>query len=76
MVIVALLLCLDIAYLASGSLEQFPTAEQEDKVRQVTTVIAIALLAAEAVLWLAYRSLAREAGSPSRVTDGVVPPGE
>ena len=57
MVVVGAILCLDLAYLMSGSLEEFPTAEQEDKVRRVTASIAVLLLAVEAGLWLALRSL-------------------
>src|SRR5688500_15054771 len=65
MVVVGILLCLDLAYLMRGSLEQFPTAEQEDKVRWVTAAIAMLLLAVEVVLWLAYRRLTRHEKSPA-----------
>ena len=61
MVVAGLLLCLDVAYFARGSLEWFPTAEQEDKVRRVTAAIAALLLASELVLWLVLRQLNRGA---------------
>ena len=57
MAVVALLLAVDIAYLVSGSLEQFPTAEQEDKVRIVSSAIAVLLIVIEIALWVAHRSL-------------------
>jgi hypothetical protein len=69
MAVVAILLCLDLAYLVSGSLEQMPTPEQEDKVRIVTSVIAIMLLAVEAALWFIHRSLTRNAGGSSDAAD-------
>ena len=59
MVIVGVVLLVDIAYLIAGSLEQFPTAEQEDKVRRVTTAIAVLLVAIETGLWFAHRRLRR-----------------
>ena len=57
-ILVALLLCLDVAYLMSGSLEQAPTVEQEHKVRLVTAALGALLLATGAGLWVAYRRLA------------------
>jgi hypothetical protein len=69
MAVVAILLCLDVAYLVSGSLEQMPTPEQEDKVRIVTSVIAIMLLAVEAALWFIYRNPTRNAGGSSDPAD-------
>ena len=61
MVVVAILLGLDVAYFARGSLEWFPTAEQEDTVRRVNAAIAALLLASELVLWLVLRQLNRGA---------------
>jgi hypothetical protein len=67
MVVVGLLLCLDVAYFARGSLEAFPTDEQEDKVRRVTAALAALLLAAELGLWFVRRHLKRGAiARPSR----------
>lgn len=57
MIVVAALLGVDIVYFISGSLEQFPTAEQEDKVRRVTAGIAILLIVIEMALWFARRRL-------------------
>lgn len=73
-VLVAVLLVLDVAYLMSGSLEQHPTGEQEDKVRVVTAAIAVLLLALEIGLLLAYRRLARTAKTPAHPPEGVTPP--
>ena len=61
MVVVGLLLCLDVAYFAHGSLEWFPTDEQEDKVRRVTAALGAVLLASELVLWSILRHLRRGA---------------
>ena len=68
MIVAGLVLALDIAYFARGSLEQFPTDEQVDKVRTVTAVIAAALLLAEVALWQLLRSLQR-APSSERVSE-------
>ena len=73
MVAVGILFALDIAYMMTGSLEQFQTDEQEDKVRRVTIVIAVLLLIAELVLWLAYRGLVQELKSPQPETS-IIPP--
>ena len=62
---VGLLLCIDVAYMLNGSLEEFPTAEQEDKVRRVTVAIALLLLLTEGVLWVLYRRLRRTAARAS-----------
>lgn len=59
MIVVAIVLCLDVAYLMAGSLEEFPTGEQESKVRVVTSVVAAVLLVVEAALWFIYRQLRR-----------------
>jgi hypothetical protein len=57
MIAVGLLLCLDVAYFVHGSLEEFPTEEQEDKVRRVSAVIAAILVVAEVGLWSVLRHL-------------------
>jgi uncharacterized protein YacL len=62
MVVVGLVLGLDIAYLARGSLELFPTDEQESTVRVVTTVIAAMLIFVEVGLWVLLRTMRRGAG--------------
>jgi heme/copper-type cytochrome/quinol oxidase subunit 2 len=71
MVLVAVLLVLDLAYLVQGSQEPFPTAEQEDKVRTVTAGIAVVLLGIElmlaSLLWrLRPRGGAAPAGASAR----------
>jgi hypothetical protein len=57
MIAVALLLCLDVAYLLHGSLEEFPTPEQSNKIRVVTSVLAVLLLGVEVALWALFRRL-------------------
>lgn len=57
MIAVGLLLCLDVAYFLRGSLEEFPTDEQQDKVRRVTAAIAAVLVLAEVALWSLLRHL-------------------
>ena len=69
MIVVGLLLCLDVAYMSRGSLEMFPTEEQEDKVRRVTVFIAVVLVTVEVGLWWHFRDLKRE----SRRTGNSVP---
>jgi hypothetical protein len=44
-----------LAYFVTGSLEQFPTDEQQNKVRVVTGVLATILLAIEIGLWSLLR---------------------
>ena len=72
MAVVAVVLAADIAYLMVGSLEQFPTAEQEDKVRRVTGAIAVLLITLEIALWFAHRNLHRASGR--HLAERVVPP--
>ena len=59
MIAVGAVLIVDILYLLNGSLEQFPTEEQEDKVRTVTVVIAALLSVTELGLWWLLRQLER-----------------
>ena len=70
MLVVALVLCADVAYLITGSLEEFPTAEDESKVRVVTAVIGALLLATEAGLWLVLRHLRDRPPSAETVASG------
>ena len=55
MLAIGMVLALDVFYLVNGSLEMFPTAEQQEKVREVTGAIAVLLLCAEAGLWALMR---------------------
>ena len=66
MAVIGVALGLAIAYRLHGSLEQFPTAEQEAKIRVVTTVLAAGLAIAEVGLWQLLR---RPVRAPDR--DGV-----
>jgi hypothetical protein len=54
---VGLLLLLDVVYFVRGSLEEFPTAEQQEKIRTVTGVIGASLLVVEIALWRLLRYL-------------------
>lgn len=45
LVVVGLLLGLDLAYFVNGSIEMYPTAEDHEKVRLVTGMIAVVLTA-------------------------------
>ena len=65
MIVVGLGLCLDLMYLVRGSLEEFPTEEQEDKVRRVTAVGAALLLVMEIVLWSFLRQVQRSTVEPN-----------
>lgn len=70
MLVVAILLGLNLLYLVRGSLEQFPTDEQESKVRVVTAVLGVLLFAAEVGLWAMLRYVSRvDRGTTTR--DGV-----
>ena len=55
MLVVGALLAVAVAYRIRGSLEWFPTAEQEAKVRTVTTLLAAGLTIAEVGLWQLLR---------------------
>ena len=46
-----------LAYFVNGSLEQFPTDEQQNKVRVVTGLLATILLAIEIGLWSLLRHM-------------------
>jgi hypothetical protein len=65
---VGLLLCLDVAYFVHGSLEEFPTAEQDDKIRRVAAVLAVMLVGVGLGLWLALRRLGRHGRLASAAT--------
>jgi hypothetical protein len=58
--VVGLVLALDLAYLAYGSLEWFPTQEQQDRVRVVASAIAVVLVGVEVGLWVLLRLTVRE----------------
>ena len=74
MILVGLLLCLDVAYFVRGSLEEFPTEEDEDMVRHVTAVLAALLVVTEAGLWWVLRALRPAVNGDERVTGGSLPP--
>ncbi|HYJ80296.1 MAG TPA: hypothetical protein VEW03_11865 [Longimicrobiaceae bacterium] len=59
MVAVGVVLALDLAYLARGSLELYPTEEDQEKVRLVTGVLAVLLIGVEVALVALYRRLRR-----------------
>ena len=59
MILVGVVLAADILYLLRGSLELFPTEEQQDKVRRVTATIGVLLVGAELALWWLLRRLER-----------------
>jgi hypothetical protein len=59
MTVVGMLFLLAIAYFVRGSLEEFPTDEQIDKVRSVTAVSAALLLVVEVGLLSLLRRLPR-----------------
>ncbi|HEY0026222.1 MAG TPA: hypothetical protein VGB24_25245 [Longimicrobium sp.] len=59
MIVIGLVLALDVAYYVHGSLEEFPEAEDHEKVRTVAGFIAVVLLAPEAILWFVLRRLGK-----------------
>ena len=59
--VVGILLALDLLYFARGSLELFPTAEDERKVRLVTGLLALVLGGIGVLLWKHLRRSARGA---------------
>jgi hypothetical protein len=59
MTVVGMLFLLAIAYFVRGSLEEFPTDEQMDKVRRVSAVGAAMLFAIEVGLLSLLRRLPR-----------------
>jgi hypothetical protein len=59
MTVGALLLAVTWAYFVHGSLEEFPPAEQQEKIRVVMAVIASGLVALEVGLFLALRWIGR-----------------
>ena len=65
MIVVGLVLCLDVMYFARGSLEDFPTEEQEDKIRRVSAVGAALLLVVEVILWSFLRRVQRNIVQPN-----------
>jgi len=61
MIVVAGLLVLDAAYFVNGSLEMFPTEEQQSKVRVVTAWLGAVLILLEAGLIVLFLWLRRVA---------------
>lgn len=59
-VIVGALLALNVAYCRHGSLEEFPTDEQQEKIALVTTWLGTALAVVEVVL---VAALVRRSGA-------------
>ena len=68
MIVVAGLLVLDVAYFVNGSLEMFPTEEQQSKIRGVTTCLGVVLILLEAGLFVLFVWLRRVAAR-ERVID-------
>ena len=64
MIVVEMLLGLDLMWLVRGSLEWFPTEEQESTVRHVSALIAALLLVVELVLWSLLSRVQRSADEP------------
>ncbi|HYW10067.1 MAG TPA: hypothetical protein VE913_24080 [Longimicrobium sp.] len=62
---VGLALAADLAYFAHGSLDLFPTDEQQDTVRQVTGAIGVLLAAVEFGLWSLLRRLGPARAEPT-----------
>ena len=67
----ALLLVVDIAYMIHGSLDMFPTEENQAGVREMTTVFGVVFASLTVLfLWLGKRfwnacSISRDSGSQS-----------
>lgn len=57
MLLTGILLVGFIVYFYQGSLEMFPTEEQQDKVRTVTGVAIVILTLAEGLMFLIYRKI-------------------
>ena len=66
MIVVGLALVLDVAYFVHGSLEMFPTEEQQEKVRWVAGVLAALLACVEIGLWWLLRQLGAGEGRLQR----------
>ena len=63
MLLLGLMLIVFTAYGINGSLDEFPTDEQDDTVRTVSGVLVALLIVAEAALWLLLRRLGRAGAS-------------
>ena len=70
--VVAVLFVLAVLYLALGSLEEFPTAEDTSKVRTVAGVGAVLLLGIELTLVVLLKHVTHLARA--RAVDSTVPP--
>ncbi len=64
MIVIGLVLALAVAYYVHGSLEEFPGPEDHEKVRTVAGLIAVVLIAAQAILWSVLRRLGKARRSP------------
>jgi len=62
---VGAVLAVDVLYFVNGSLEMFPTDEQQEKVRALTGTIAVLLLSVEAGLWALLRRSSLGSGPES-----------
>lgn len=67
MVAVGIVLVLDLMWFFQGSLEGFPTGEQEDKVRAVAGGLAVVLVCVEVMLGALLWRLSRGAGGSAGV---------
>jgi len=56
-IIVAAFMILDITYYFNGSVELYPTEEQEEKVRLVAELMFFVLFIIEAILVISYRKV-------------------
>jgi hypothetical protein len=63
MVVAGVALVLDVWYFIGGSMELYPTEEQQDKIRLATGVIAVFLASLEAGLWLLLRRMGSKPAS-------------
>lgn len=57
---------LAVLYMISGSLEFYPTEEQEEKVRLVTTISMVSLAFTEVLLWRLFKLLKNKDNKTSR----------
>jgi di/tricarboxylate transporter len=64
MIVIGLVLALAVAYYVHGSLEELPGPEDHEKVRTVAGLIAVVLIAAQAILWSVLRRLGKARRSP------------
>ncbi len=70
MLALGLALLLAILYLIYGSLEMYPTEEQQSKVRIAMSVVVMCIVAAEALLWGLARYVKRREQPNSSLQSG------